>query len=253
MARCASVSALSQPSETSPPLEVLEAQLKALQRGEVQSCFDVSSITFRRLAGPRQRFERIVREAPEYKPLIKCERYEFLSALQVEPRRWRCRVRVHNTVGRMPFAVEYHMELSKHFETRIAYDLGQCMRHKRHGFRGVIIGWDFECKQNEEWCRANSIDSLPNGRRQPFYRVLVHRKDEPDEKVAYIAQEEIEPTGVTTIEHEYFNEESFVGVDEEMDTWTPSTALREQYPLGLEGQWLIDHVFPDRPGPGFDV
>jgi hypothetical protein len=34
------------------------------------------------------------------------------------------------------------------------------------------------------------------------------------------------------LRHSYFNEDCFVGVDEERGTWRASHTLREQYPLG---------------------
>jgi len=47
---------------------------------------------------------------------------------------------------------------------------------------------------------------------------------------------------------------SFTGeVDEERGTWRPSPALREQYPLGLDGCWLVDRIFPDPLAAGFDA
>ena len=131
------------------------------------------------------------------------------------------------------------------------------------------------------------MDALPGGRNQPFYHVLADRRNVPESdasKLRYVAQELIEPTDLCTIEHDYFNEESFVdgarrllpthdaacasrprltspphvpaspcAVDEERGLWTPSPSLREQYPLGVDGCWLVETVFPDRSRTDFDV
>ena len=166
--------------------------------------------------------------------------------LQVAARRWRCRVRVENKVGLIGFAVEYRWELTQQSDAAIDYDLGQCMTHTKEGFRGVIIGWDCECRQSEEWCNANEVDSLTHGRSQPFYHVLVDRRDHPTLSKAYVAQEHVMPAAVQKVEHEYFNEDAFVGVDERRGVWKPSRLLREQYPLGVEGCWLVDQFLVDR-------
>jgi len=110
------------PSTTSgmEPMAVVTAQLQALQRGEVKSCFDFSSSRLRRVTGPRDRFEKVVRERPEYKPLVESSGYEVLSTLSVTPRRWRCRVRVDNAVGRVPYSTEYRFELTRHAEAYVA-------------------------------------------------------------------------------------------------------------------------------------
>lgn len=248
--RCASPVLLAShdmPSTSLPPMAVVEHQLAALKRGEVQSCFDFSSSRFRRVTGPRQRFEKIVRQAPEYKPLVDCSDYEILSALQIGPQRWKCRVRVDNVVGRMPFSVEYRWELTRQSETDITYDLGQCMVHKKYGYRGLIVGWDHECRQSDEWCETMEVDKLTHGRAQPFYHVLVDRRDRPGGQMTYVAQESIEGTAIFSIDHPYFKEATFTGeVDQRRGTWKPNPLLREQYPLGLEGCWLVDHVFPDK-------
>ena len=235
------------PSVDLAPLAVVETQLEALQRGEVAKTFDFSSSRFRRVAGPRHRFEKIVRDSPEYKPLVENERYQILSVLQVAPNRWKCRVRVHNAIGRTPFSVEYNWELTQQMDREVKFDLGQCVTHARFKYRGVIVGWDSECKQSEEWCATMKIDDLPLGRKQPFYHVLADTRDRPNAQMTYVAQENIEPIDVMLIKHPHFSEAVFSGdIDEEHGTWKPTPVLREQYPLGLEGCWLVDTVFPDR-------
>jgi len=251
--RCAPVTMLAGPKTTLTPMAVVEAQLAALQQGEVKKCFDFSSTSFRRVAGPRQRFERIVREAPEYRPLVDCERFEVLSALQVGPKRWKCRVRVENNVGRMPFSVDYRWELRQQASDPVAFDLGQVLLHKKYGYRGVIVGWDHECKQKEEWCARMKIDALQHGRAQPFYHVLVDERDREGAQLTYVAQECVQPIEATPIQHPAFRK-SFTGaLDAERGAYKPVQPLREQYPLGLEGCWLVDQVFPDSLATNFDA
>ena len=48
---------------------------------------------------------------------------------------------------------------------------GQLIRHKRYGYRGVIVAVDSECLADETWYQSNQ--SQPD-RNQPWYHVLVH-------------------------------------------------------------------------------
>lgn len=236
------------------PMSVVEGQLQALQRGEVDSCFDRSSIAFRRLAGPRQKFEKIVREHPEYKPLVGSKNYTVLSALQVAPRRYRCRVRVENTVGRIAFAVDYIWDLVQASETKVEYDLGQCVAHQTDGHHGIVVGWDLDCQQSDEWCEDMGIDALPRGRAQPFYHVIPDTRDRPDPQLMYLPEEMLLRADIQAIDHPYFRRESFTGEqDEERGVWVPTPHLREQYPLGLEGRWLVERFFLDEDSSGFDA
>ena len=237
-----------EPSSDLKPLSVVEAQLDALQRDQVNSCFDLSSADLRAAAGPRARYEHLLRSMPEYKPLIASEGYELLSALQVSAKTWKCRMRVQNTMGKQRFAVDYTWELTKESESTIEYDLGQCIQ-LRGERRGVIVGWDCQCRQPEEWIKSNNIDALPNGRAQPFYHVLLHANastDGTEGKFAYVAQERVECIDVQPINHPRFSQ-AFTGkVDEQRGAWEPVDAVREQYPLGLEECWLVNRVFADK-------
>lgn len=55
----------------------------------------------------------------------------------------------------------------------IRYFVGAIFRHKRFDYVGAIVGWDPTCAQSEAWIRQMHVDSLPRGRNQPFYHVLV--------------------------------------------------------------------------------
>ena len=54
------------------------------------------------------------------------------------------------------------------------YQRGQVVRHKRYGYRGVIVDFDLECRADEQWYQSNQ--SQPD-RGQPWYHVLVHDTD----------------------------------------------------------------------------
>ena len=234
------------------PMGVVESTLTALQKGDVESCFDFSSTELRKATGPRPRFESLLRTMPEYRALIENKNHTILSSLQVGPNRWRYRVRVDNALGSIPFSVAYTWEVTQQPEEGvIKYDLGQCLTHRKFGYKGVIIGWDTKCRQPEEWCKAMEIDTLSRGRKQPFYHVLVHEHD----MVTYVAEELVEPTAPTTIDHPRFEEHfvQFTGPsgfapmeDKETGTWKPNKNLRSTYPLDHAGTWLVNRVFPDK-------
>ena len=61
---------------------------------------------------------------------------------------------------------------------------GQLVKHKRYGYRGVIVSVDRHCKADPDWYMSNQ--SQPN-RKQPWYHVLVH----DSATVTYPAQENL--------------------------------------------------------------
>ena len=48
---------------------------------------------------------------------------------------------------------------------------GELVRHKRYGYRGVVVAADPECRADEAWYQANQTQP---DRDQPWYHVLVH-------------------------------------------------------------------------------
>lgn len=75
------------------------------------------------------------------------------------------------------------------------FQRGQLVRHKRYGYRGVVVGLDLECLADEQWYSSNK--SQPD-RSQPWYHVLVHDSD----GVTYAAQENLQAdTGNRPVEH----------------------------------------------------
>ena len=50
------------------------------------------------------------------------------------------------------------------------FQIGDLVRHRRYGYRGVVAGFDLECRASEAWYASNR--SQPE-RDQPWYHVLV--------------------------------------------------------------------------------
>ena len=60
-------------------------------------------------------------------------------------------------------------------------------------------------------------------------------------------RENLDRSPARIIEHPFFTTASFTGeVDAAAGVWKPTPTLREQYPRGLDGCWLVDEVAPER-------
>jgi hemimethylated DNA binding protein len=77
-------------------------------------------------------------------------------------------------------------------DNSIKYSCGDCVTHRKYGYRGVVIGWDPECKATDQWIKLMGIKDLDNGTNQPFYSVLVDVRDRTDAQTTYVAQENME-------------------------------------------------------------
>ncbi|MBI3927197.1 MAG: heat shock protein HspQ [Armatimonadetes bacterium] len=66
------------------------------------------------------------------------------------------------------------------------YSPGQLVRHRHHGYRGVIVDYDLKCTADELWYRSSRAQP---DRNQPWYRVLV----DDTEKVGYVAETSLSP------------------------------------------------------------
>ena len=72
----------------------------------------------------------------------------------------------------------------------LAHICGRCIRHRRFGYRGVIVGTpDHSCTQPLGW----DDPALERGRYQPWYHVLVDTRDRPGPpQQCYVAHESID-------------------------------------------------------------
>lgn len=65
------------------------------------------------------------------------------------------------------------------------YFIGQLVVHKHYEYRGVVAGWDPECRADDDWYFGNRTQPA---REQPWYHVLVHG----GEHTTYVAEENLE-------------------------------------------------------------
>ncbi|XP_057307550.1 F-box only protein 21-like [Hydractinia symbiolongicarpus] len=109
---------------------------------------------------------------------------------------------------------------------KVKYRIGQVIKHKRFGYRGVIVGWDYRTKAPDQWIQVNHFD--PTWRYQPNYSILVDTRDRTDVQTTYVVEENMEVISDTKIEHpdidEYF--QSYGG-----SQYVPRPWLKELYPL----------------------
>ena len=68
------------------------------------------------------------------------------------------------------------------------FQIGQLVRHKRYGYRGVVVSVDESCDAEDEWYAANRTQP---DRDQPWYHVLADGSDE----VYYPAESSLEADG----------------------------------------------------------
>ena len=55
------------------------------------------------------------------------------------------------------------------------FEPGQLVKHKRYGYRGVVVDFDMNCQADEDWYSSNRTQP---DRAQPWYHVLVHNSDQ---------------------------------------------------------------------------
>merc|ERR1719197_688777 len=94
------------PSPALAPISVVESQMAALAEGDVQRCYQFASPSNKKITGPWQKFEILVRQSPAYAPLVSCSSFEVLSALQLTDSKYLCRVMVKPAdSSSAPFAI----------------------------------------------------------------------------------------------------------------------------------------------------
>lgn len=110
------------------------------------------------------------------------------------------------------------------------FRLGQKVRHKIFGYRGVICGMDPVCCESGAWMEKANVQNLSKGSNQPFYQVLVDVREDPELLVAYVAEENLaapEKPDLGRFDHPYASF-LFYGVDTAGD-FIPVKQLREKY------------------------
>lgn len=66
------------------------------------------------------------------------------------------------------------------------FEIGQLVRHKRYGYRGVVVDIDDTCQADEQWYQRNQTQPEQD---QPWYHVLADGSDQ----IYYPAESSLEP------------------------------------------------------------
>lgn len=69
---------------------------------------------------------------------------------------------------------------------RPLFEPGQLVRHRRYGYRGVVVDGDASCQADDAWYQKNQTQP---DRDQPWYHVLV----DGTSTCTYAAEENLEP------------------------------------------------------------
>jgi heat shock protein HspQ len=92
-----------------------------------------------------------------------------------------------HAIERLKVMLEAHVEAlaAESVTSRMRFEPGQVVRHRRYGYRGVVVDADPTCQADEAWYQATR--SQPD-RDQPWYHVLVHNSMQ----VTYAAQSNLD-------------------------------------------------------------
>jgi len=110
----------------------------------------------------------------------------------------------------------------------VEFRVGQVIKHKTWGYRGVIIGWDETARAPQQWL-SEMHKNNPSWKTQPNYAVLVDTRDRPAPQITYVPQENVEVIKHTKILHpsteDYF--ENFDGSQYLPRPWLRSIYQRD--------------------------
>jgi len=76
-------------------------------------------------------------------------------------------------------------------ELHAKFPIGQPVKHRLFGFRGVVYDVDPEFNNSDEWYESIPKDSRPR-KDQPFYHLLAQNHDESP-YVAYVSEQNLLP------------------------------------------------------------
>lgn len=109
----------------------------------------------------------------------------------------------------------------------VKFRIGQVVKHKLWGYRGIIIGWDATASAPPNWLKENHEDH-PNWREQPNYAVLVDIRDRTIPQLTYVPEENIEVMTNRRVTHPGL-EDYFEGFDGAQ--YLPRPWLKTIYPM----------------------
>jgi heat shock protein HspQ len=73
--------------------------------------------------------------------------------------------------------------------TKAQFRIGDVVRHKRYGFRGIVFDVDPQFANTEEWYESIPQESRPR-KDQPFYHLLAENRDKTT-YIAYVSEQNL--------------------------------------------------------------
>uniref|UniRef100_A0A914D039 Hemimethylated DNA-binding domain-containing protein n=1 Tax=Acrobeloides nanus TaxID=290746 RepID=A0A914D039_9BILA len=126
----------------------------------------------------------------------------------------------------MKMILKLQIILEVHMSQEIPeYKIGQVLRHKIHGYRAVIVGWDEKAKA-PEWWLEKAHKGNEEWRNSPNYMILIDTRDRLVAQIGYVVEENIilsKGKVIHPLVNRYF--ESFDGT-----CYKPRPWLRNVYP-----------------------
>lgn len=100
----------------------------------------------------------------------------------------------------------------------VKLSIGQIFRHRKHGYRGVIVAWYPSCPLDDQW--VAQWGPFVDGTDQPFYQTMIDTKDRPQAMMTFAAQENLELLEDDVFDADHEGEDGdpsrLVGVDHPM-------------------------------------
>lgn len=74
--------------------------------------------------------------------------------------------------------------------TEAKFPIGQAVRHRLFGFRGVVFDVDFEFNNTEEWYQSIPEEARPR-KDQPFYHLFAENAHDKSPYIAYVSEQNL--------------------------------------------------------------
>ena len=67
------------------------------------------------------------------------------------------------------------VEASGRPKEKTKFQIGELVRHRRYGYRGVVVAYDLTCQADDDWYQSNKTQPERN---QPWYHVVVSESNQ---------------------------------------------------------------------------
>eukprot|EP01025_Chloroclados_australasicus_P064149 TRINITY_DN8531_c0_g2_i1.p1 TRINITY_DN8531_c0_g2~~TRINITY_DN8531_c0_g2_i1.p1 ORF type:complete len:313 (+),score=17.94 TRINITY_DN8531_c0_g2_i1:54-941(+) len=123
----------------------------------------------------------------------------------------------------------------------VQYHVGQVLRHKKFGYKGVVVGWDSEC-QRAEWANKQSVSP-----QQPFYHIIPDEEDcvrlfSHAQHIKYVAQENLVNLPYTIFVKHRHLQIFFPLYSRSLGRYIPAKRLQYEYPDNYQFNDLVNII-----------